>query len=88
MKKLERFKSLIGIEKLEKISRTKVLVIGVGGVGGYTVESLARCGIGEIHIVDHDVVDETNINRQILALNSTIGKNNVDVMSERIKDIN
>ena len=88
MKSLERFKSLIGIEKLEKISRTKVLVIGVGGVGGYTVESLARSGIGEIHIVDHDVVDETNINRQILALNSTIGKNKVDVMSERIKDIN
>lgn len=88
MKNLERFSKLIGEEKLNKLLVAKVLVIGIGGVGGYTVESLARSGVGEIHIADHDVVDETNINRQIIALYSTIGKNKVDVMSERIKEIN
>lgn len=88
MKNLERFESLIGQEKIDKLLKSKVLVIGIGGVGGYVAESLARSGVGEIHIVDHDIVDETNINRQIIALYSTIGKNKVDVMSERIKDIN
>lgn len=88
MKNLERFKSLIGEEKLNKLIKAKVLIIGIGGVGGYTAESLARSGVGEIHLVDHDIVDETNINRQVIALYSTIGKNKVDVMSERINDIN
>lgn len=88
MKNLERFKSLIGEEKLNKLLNAKVLIIGIGGVGGYTAESLARSGVGEIHLVDHDIVDETNINRQVIALYSTIGKNKVDVMSERINDIN
>ena len=88
MKNLERFKSLIGEDKLNKLLNAKVLVIGIGGVGGYTAESLARSGVGEIHLVDHDIVDETNINRQVIALYSTIGKNKVDVMSERINDIN
>ena len=88
MKNLERFKSLIGEEKLNKLLNAKVLIIGIGGVGGYTAESLARSGVGEIHLVDHDFVDETNINRQVIALYSTIGKNKVDVMSERINDIN
>lgn len=88
MKNLERFKSLIGEDKLNKLLNAKVLIIGIGGVGGYTAESLARSGVGEIHLVDHDIVDETNINRQVIALYSTIGKNKVDVMSERINDIN
>jgi len=88
MKKIERFENLIGKNNLRKLQDSKVLIVGVGGVGGYTAESLARSGIGNIHIVDFDIVDETNINRQIIALYSTIGKYKVDVMKERINDIN
>lgn len=88
MNNLKRLESLIGYANLEKIINSKVLVVGVGGVGGYAVESLARSGIGHIHIIDYDMVDETNINRQVIALYSTVGKYKVDVMRERIKDIN
>lgn len=88
MKNLVRFECLIGKTNLEKITSAKVLIIGVGGVGGYTVESLVRSGVGHIYIADYDLVDETNLNRQIIALQSTIGKYKVDVMRERIKDIN
>lgn len=84
----ERVETLIGSDNLEKIKKKTVLVLGIGGVGGYVVESLVRCGISNIIIVDHDIVDETNLNRQIIALNSTIGKKKVDVMEERIKNIN
>ena len=84
----ERVEALIGSDNLEKIKKKTVLVLGVGGVGGYVVESLVRCGISNIIIVDHDIVDETNLNRQIIALNSTIGKKKVDVMEESIKNIN
>lgn len=84
----ERVEPLIGSDNLEKIKKKTVLVLGIGGVGGYVVESLVRCGISNIIIVDHDIVDETNLNRQIIALNSTIGKKKVDVMEERIKNIN
>ena len=88
MNNLRRFENLIGSDNLKKIINSKVLVIGIGGVGGYTVESLARSGVGHIHIVDYDLVDETNLNRQIIALHSTIGKYKVDVMKERINNIN
>ena len=84
----ERVEALIGSDNLEKLKKKTVLVLGIGGVGGYVVESLVRCGISNIIIVDHDIVDETNLNRQIIALNSTIGKKKVDVMEERIKNIN
>ena len=73
--------------RLEKLKKLKVLVVGVGGVGGYAVEALARSGISNITIVDYDKVDITNINRQIIALHSTIGKLKVEVLKERIKDI-
>ena len=73
---------------MTKLKNSTVLVLGIGGVGGYVVESLARSGIGKIIIVDKDKVDESNINRQIIALNSTIGKRKVDVFEERIHDIN
>ncbi len=85
---LERTELLIGEESLEKLINSKVLVFGVGGVGGFVVEALARLGIGTISIVDFDTVDITNINRQIIALHSTIGMNKVDIMENRIKDIN
>ena len=83
----ERLEQLVG-DNYKKIKELKVLVLGVGGVGGYVVESLVRCGISKIIIVDFDKVDITNINRQIIALNSTVGKYKVDVFENRIKDIN
>lgn len=88
MHKFDRFKKLISEDSFESISSKTVLVIGVGGVGGYVVEALVRSGIGKIIIVDGDVVDETNINRQIIALSSTVGQSKVDVFEKRIKDIN
>ena len=88
MHKFDRFKKLISGDSFENISSKTVLVVGVGGVGGYVVEALVRSGIGKIIIVDGDMVDETNINRQIIALSSTVGQSKVDVFEKRIKDIN
>ena len=84
----QRLIALIGEEKFKLLSNKKILVVGVGGVGGYVVESLSRSGIKNITIVDFDSVDITNLNRQIIALHSTIGKKKVDILEERIKDIN
>lgn len=77
-----------GKEKMEKLHNSRAAVFGIGGVGGYVVEALVRSGIGAIDIVDNDVVSLTNINRQIYALNSTVGQYKVDVAERRIKDIN
>ena len=84
----ERTRQLIGEEALQKLKNSKVLVFGVGGVGSYVCEALARAGVGTIEIVDKDEVDITNINRQIIALHSTVGRLKVDVMAERMRDIN
>ncbi len=78
---------LIGEEGVKKLQRSKVIVFGIGGVGGYAAEGLARSGVGTIHLVDHDTVAESNINRQIIATKKTIGKYKVDVMKERIMEI-
>lgn len=86
--KFSRLEKVIGSDKLNDLSNKSVLVLGVGGVGGYVVESLARSNIGTLILVDYDKVEESNINRQIIALNSTIGRSKVDVLEERIKDIN
>lgn len=83
-----RTKILIGQHSVDKLATAKVLVVGVGGVGGYALEILARCGIGDLTIVDGDCVDSTNINRQIIALNSTVGLPKVEVFKERLLDIN
>lgn len=83
-----RTSMLIGTDKIKKLQSKHVAVFGIGGVGGYVVEALVRAGVGRITIIDYDVVDETNINRQIIALRSTIGQSKVDVMKERIYDIN
>ena len=88
MNKFSRLEKLIGNDNLNILSNKTILVLGIGGVGGYVVESLVRSNIGKIIIVDYDTVDETNINRQIIALNSTIGMKKVDVLENRIKDIN
>lgn len=86
--KLARLEKIIGTDNVNSLESKCVLVLGVGGVGGYVVESLVRSGIGKIIIVDFDTVDITNINRQIIALDSTVGMKKVDVLESRIKDIN
>ncbi|CCQ93301.1 putative factor involved in sulfur-containing coenzyme synthesis [[Clostridium] ultunense Esp] len=78
----------IGREGLKKLKGSSVAVLGMGGVGSYTAEALARAGIGKLILVDKDVVDVTNINRQIHALHSTIGRSKVELMAERIGEIN
>lgn len=83
-----RITRLIGQDGLEKLVGKSVLIVGIGGVGGYVAEMLARCGIGRVGIMDFDVVDISNINRQIIALNSNIGECKTDVMKARILDIN
>lgn len=77
-----------GKENMEKLFNTRVIVFGIGGVGSYVVEALVRSGIGAIDIVDNDKICLTNLNRQLYALHSTIGKDKVDVAEERIHDIN
>lgn len=84
----DRFLLQIGEKSLKKLNQSHVVVFGIGGVGGNVVEALARSGVGKITVVDNDIVDETNINRQIIALLSTVGKPKVDVIEERINDIN
>lgn len=84
----ERLKLQIGAEGLGLLSTKHIAVFGLGGVGGHVAEMLTRSGIGELTIVDKDTIDITNINRQILALHSTIGQNKVDVCSSRLLDIN
>ena len=83
-----RTKLLLGSEAMEKLHSARVIVFGVGGVGGYVVEALARSGVGMLALVDPDKVSLSNLNRQIIALHSTIGRLKVDVMAERIHDIN
>lgn len=85
---LNRLELLIGKENLEKIKNLKILIVGLGGVGGYTFETLVRSGIENITIVDFDKVDETNLNRQILTNSSNIGKYKTDVALERALLIN
>ena len=79
---------VLGENAIEKLSGARVAVFGVGGVGGYVCESLARSGVGNIDIFDKDIVSLSNINRQIIALHSTVGRSKVEVMKERILDIN
>ena len=84
----KRTESLIGEDAVSKLLESKVIVFGVGGVGSYICEALARAGVGYMEIVDKDEVDVTNINRQLIALHSTVGKPKVEVCKERIEDIN
>ena len=88
MNQFSRTELLIGKQGIEKLQKAKVAVFGIGGVGSYTVEGLARAGVGHLILVDYDTYDITNINRQLGALHSTIGKYKVDVMKERVLDIN
>ena len=83
-----RTELLLGETSMLKLYRSRVIIFGVGGVGGYVAEGLARSGIGQIDIVDNDTVALSNINRQIIALHSTLGRDKVDVVKERLLDIN
>jgi tRNA threonylcarbamoyladenosine dehydratase len=83
-----RTRLLFGAEAMAKFKNTKVGIMGLGGVGSYVAEALARSGIGKMLLVDFDLISETNINRQLLALHSTVGRQKTEVMKERIADIN
>ena len=88
MNEFSRTERLIDIENLEKLKKSNIIIFGLGGVGSYVAEALARSGVGRMTVVDKDTVDITNINRQLYALHSTIGKAKADVAKERILDIN
>ncbi len=82
-----RTEMLLGAEAMEKLKNSHVAVVGLGGVGGYTVEALARSGVGRLTLVDHDTVSISNLNRQIGALHSTVGMSKTDALADRIRDI-
>lgn len=88
LNQFSRMQLLIGREGVEKLSKSHIAIFGIGGVGGYVLEALVRSGVGYIDLVDNDKVSLTNLNRQIIALHSTIGRFKVDVALERAKDIN
>ena len=86
--KFQRTEMLIGKDGIKKLKKAKVAVFGVGGVGSFVCEGLARSGVGSFVLIDHDKVSESNINRQLIATTKTIGKYKVDVMKKRILEIN
>ncbi len=88
MNQFNREKALIGQERFDKIKKSKIILFGVGGVGGFVAEFLVRAGVENLTIVDFDIIDETNLNRQIIALESTVGKTKVDVLKNRLTEIN
>ena len=88
LNQFSRTELLIGKEGLEKLSKSRVAIFGIGGVGGYVLEALVRSGIGSFDLIDNDTVSLTNINRQIIATHKTIGKNKVDVAEDRALEIN
>ena len=83
-----RTELILGSDAMERLSAARVAVVGIGGVGGYTAEALARSGIGALDLIDNDTVSESNINRQIIALHSTVGRYKTEAAAERLLDIN
>ena len=88
MSDFSRLELMFGKESVQKLKTKKVIVFGIGGVGSYVVEALARSAVGKIDLVDNDIISTSNINRQLIALNSTIGKNKTDIAKQRLLDIN
>lgn len=88
MEQFARSLPLIGADGLKKLKNARVAVFGIGGVGGYVVEGLARAGVGALDLIDNDVVSVSNLNRQLVALHSTVGRYKTEVAAERVKDIN
>ena len=86
--RFSRSELLLGSDGIQRLKNAHVAVFGVGGVGGHVAEALARCGVGKIDVIDSDMVSVSNLNRQIVALESTVGKAKVTVIAERIRDIN
>ena len=86
--RFSRTRMLLGADAMEQLKKAHVAVFGIGGVGGYVTEALARCGVGSIDLIDNDTVSLSNINRQIIALHSTVGMLKTTVAAGRIKDIN
>lgn len=87
LNEFSRMEILLGEEGVEKLAASRIAVFGLGGVGSYVAEALARCGVGGLTLVDHDIISVTNINRQLYALQSTLGKAKIQVAKERIHDI-
>ena len=83
-----RTQQLIGFDRLSLLQQSKVLVVGIGGVGAYAAEMLCRAGIGNITIIDGDTINKTNINRQLIALHSTLNQPKVNILAQRLRDIN
>ena len=88
MEEFSRIQRLVGKDAMARLAAARVAVFGIGGVGGYVAEALARSGVGRLDLIDHDTVALSNLNRQIIALHSTVGERKVDVMARRIADIN
>lgn len=88
MEEFSRTEQLLGEAFLQRLSAARVAVFGIGGVGGYVAEALARCGVGALDLIDSDEVSLSNVNRQIIALHSTVGQKKTEVMAKRIADIN
>ena len=88
IEQFSRTEILLGEAAMERLYKARVAVFGIGGVGGYTVEALARCGIGQLDLCDSDTVSISNLNRQILATHSTVGQLKVEAAKNRILDIN
>ena len=88
MNPFSRTELLLGQPAMEKLNNARVAVFGLGGVGGYTVEALARSGVGALDLIDHDTISPTNINRQLLALHSTVGMSKAEAAKQRVLDIN
>lgn len=86
--RFSRTEMVIGKDNLQRLAKTTVTILGLGGVGGYVAEALARSGVGSLVLIDHDEISLTNLNRQIIALESTLGRSKVEVMAERIAQIN
>jgi tRNA A37 threonylcarbamoyladenosine dehydratase len=86
--RFERTELLLGSDAMDKLKKSHVAIFGIGGVGGYVCEALARCGVGNFDLIDNDTVSISNINRQIIALDSTVGRPKTEVMNERILQIN
>ncbi len=86
--RLKRIELLLGSEKVARLSSSYVAIVGIGAVGGFALEALARSGVGRFCLVDFDVIEQSNINRQLLALGSTVGRPKVEVAAERVSDIN
>lgn len=88
MDRLHRIRLLFGNTAIEKLQQSTVMVVGCGAVGSFAIEALARSGVGHLIVIDFDVVEQSNINRQLFALESTVGKTKVEIATQRIKDIN